>query len=99
MRVRGMWMMAIVVALGGCALFNAKEKEIAKRDARITSIAQSYLEERYPNWIKDRSGTPVVKDNGDTWLYTYTLPAGQYGAPVVLVDKNTFEVVRAYHTQ
>jgi hypothetical protein len=99
MRVRGLWMMAIVVALGGCNLFNAKQKEIEKRDARVTSVAQNYLQDRYPNWLKNQGGTPLVKDNGDTWLYTYKLPPGQYGAPVVLVNKNTFEVVRAYHTQ
>ena len=65
----------------------------------VQAIAEKYIAEKYPTFDK-RNKTPSLTDEGDQFLFTYELPEGVIGgAPVVVIDKKTMKVVRAYRTQ
>ena len=55
--------------------------------------------ERYPDFSPVRK-TPTVTEDGNTWVFTYELPADMLGgAPVVVLNKADLSVVKAYRTQ
>ncbi len=44
--------------------------------------------------------TPRLKNQGDYWKFYYDLPLTMIGGtPVVLIEKQTFKVIRSYMTQ
>jgi hypothetical protein len=65
----------------------------------LVSRAQAYIEKRHPDWPSPET-EPVVQEKSGTWIITWPVPEGQLGgAPHVVIDKNSDEVVEAYHTQ
>jgi hypothetical protein len=66
----------------------------------LRNIASSYLREHHPDWTDGFTLPDVVYDCGEYWVYTYELPKRMLGGtPVVLIDKKTRAVIRAYHEQ
>ena len=62
-------------------------------------IAKKYIAAHYPKF--DTANMKLtIEDKGSTWEVTYELPE-QYlgGAPVVVIEKNSLEVQKTYHTQ
>ncbi len=70
----------------------------ADRDKAIAA-GRDYVRKKFPDFVEDRK-TPVVTDKGDSWEFTYELPADMLGgAPVVVLSKADLSVVKAYRTQ
>ena len=95
--------LAIALALCGTACsqqFAVKEQPVmddARQKAIDAGIKQ--IAERFPDFSPARK-TPTVEDHGDTWLFTYALPADMLGgAPVVILTKSDLSVQKAYRTQ
>lgn len=70
-------------------------------DTRCTifRIAEQYVATHYPDFDTVKN-PPTLKDNGSAWEVFYELPPTMLGGtPVVVIDKGTMKVTRAYHTQ
>jgi hypothetical protein len=68
---------------------------------RLLSIARSYLQRNHPDWVSETLELPSrITDKGDCWEVTFDLPKDTVGGtPVILVEKTTFRVIKAYHEQ
>ena len=66
---------------------------------KAIAAGRDYVREKFPDFVEDRK-TPTATDKGDTWEFTYELPADMLGgAPVVILSKADLSVVKAYRTQ
>jgi hypothetical protein len=65
----------------------------------VAETAKNYILRTYPDFKADDLCLQVT-DSQDKWEVTYRLPSNRLGgAPVVLVDKQTGNVLRSYRTQ
>ena len=68
---------------------------------QVTQFANNYILENFPNWPAPEAGwVPEVLDQGDNWEFRYALPPNVTGGgPVVVINKKTMAVIKAYHEQ
>ncbi|SRR5260221_3255295 len=67
---------------------------------QLLSITKEYLVSHHPAWTKSLNLPAAFSDHGDYWEVTFELPEGTLGGtPVVQIRKQTYEVIKAYHTQ
>lgn len=67
------------------------------------SCAQKKAEEfvlvKYPDFDKTNK-KPVINDAGENWEFTYELSDDLLGgSPVVIINKQSCEIVKSYRTQ
>ena len=62
-------------------------------------IAQDYIAKQFP-FFEPTGKTLVVSESGNLWELTYKLPEYMLGgAPTIIIDKRTCEIVDAFGTQ
>jgi hypothetical protein len=80
----------------------ARDGDMASQESKeclVARIAERYIALHYPDFDSIRT-PPIVHDKGTFWEVEYQLPEGTIGGtPVVLIDKATLRVIRAYRTQ
>jgi hypothetical protein len=65
----------------------------------VARIAERYIATHYPDFDSVRF-PPVVRDKGATWEVEYQLPVTMIGGtPIVVIDKTSLKVLKAYHSQ
>ena len=75
------------------------KEAVTTTECMVVRIAERYLAVHFPEFDSFKN-PPYVQDKGDSWVVQYRLPKGVIGGtPVVVIDKNSLEVVRSYHTQ
>jgi hypothetical protein len=75
-------------------------------EGQLLSVARAYLEAHHPDWVAETYALPSrITDMGDCWQVTFDLPqdtAGGItagGTPVIIIEKSTFRVIKAFHEQ
>lgn len=85
------------LAVAGCASLRAEQMTAKEKEA--LSVAEKFIAGRYSDFDKHNK-KPVLKDTGNHWEVTYELPEDMIGgAPVVIIDKQTMQVIRSFRTQ
>jgi len=60
---------------------------------------EEFVLNKYPDFDRTNK-TPTLVDMGEKWKFYYELPPLTLGStPVVIIDKQTCEIVRSYRTQ
>jgi len=80
---------------------HAIAQEVVLKSPEFTAarVAERYLATHYPDFDSIRS-PPVVNDKVGAWEVSYELPPNfSGGTPVVLIDKISLEILRAYREQ
>ncbi|TRW14272.1 NTF2 fold immunity protein [Glacieibacterium frigidum] len=104
--MQGLHMAAAVLlasAAASCSQSAPKEITMATTsdDTRDEALQAGIklVAEKFPDFSPARK-TPTVTEDGDTWVFTYELPADMLGgAPVVVLSKADLSVVKTYRTQ
>ena len=69
-------------------------------ESKIKETGETYIRKHCPDWLDDLTLEAVVEDHGNYWEYTFKLPPDtQGGVPIILIDKVTYKIIKAYHTQ
>ena len=67
---------------------------------QLLKITRDYLQKERPTWVKSLDLPSIVTEHQDYWEVTFKLPDDMIGGvPVVEIDKASFIVRKAYHTQ
>lgn len=95
--IRKLFTLGMVLGLSACTAFG--ESTMDTDQAAVIRVAEKFVSERYADFDKTNKKL-VVKDAGDYWEATYELPEDMIGgAPVLIIDKRTKEVIRSFRTQ
>ncbi len=94
-----MWL--ALSTLAASSLMQACAHPESDLQSRIARVANEYIAAHFPEWPPpDPDWKPEVLDHGTFWEFRYILPRNTIGGgPVVLVDKQTMKVTKAYHEQ
>jgi hypothetical protein len=77
----------------------AAETSKTSIECTVARVAERYIATHYPDFDSVKN-PPVVRDNGKIWIVEYQLPEGTIGGtPFIEIEKGSFKVLRAYHTQ
>lgn len=91
--------LALVLALVVIACSSLRAEQMTAKEKEALSVAEKFVANRYADFDK-RNKKPVLKDAGDHWEFTYELPEDMIGgAPVIIIDKRTMQIIRSYRTQ
>ena len=67
---------------------------------KLLAITKVYLAQNHPSWTESLSLPAVFIDHADYWEVTFELPKGTIGGvPVIQIQKRSYKVTKAYHTQ
>ena len=92
------WLASIGVSLAAVDSAEA-EKPLTGIECTVARVAERYVAIHYPDFDSVRS-PPIIRDKGNMWEVEYLLPETMIGGtPVILIDKSSLKVMRAYHTQ
>ncbi len=70
-----------------------------KAKENVIIIADTFVKNQYPNFVKSRK-IPVVVDKNNTWEIIYLLPDDELGgAPIIYIDKTSNLVIKHFMTQ
>ncbi|WP_425502733.1 NTF2 fold immunity protein [Pinirhizobacter soli] len=82
-----------------CSNASSSCADLSDTQRVVAEIAKNYIFRTYPDFKADDLCLQVTDSQGK-WEVTYRLPANRIGgAPVVLIDKQTGDVLRSYRTQ
>jgi hypothetical protein len=71
-----------------------------KSKATLVELARHYILTQRPEWKEKLAREARVTETATQFEVTWSLPADTIGGvPVVIIDKRTGRVVKAYHTQ
>src|SRR5690348_510455 len=91
--------LVLAAALVGSGASFAQGKPKCADECTIVRIAERYIAIHFPEFDSLKN-PPIVKDEGSKWHVEYELPEGTIGGtPVLVIDKGTLKVERAYRTQ
>jgi hypothetical protein len=77
----------------------AAETSMTSIECTVARVAERYIATHNPDFDSVKN-PPIVRDNGKIWIVEYQLPEGTIGGtPVIEIEKGSFKVLRAYHTQ
>jgi hypothetical protein len=102
---RGKWshfsfVMFLILALAPmCSNASSSCADLSSAQRLVAETAKNYILRTYPDFKADDLCLQVVESQ-EKWEVTYQLPTNRLGgSPVVLVDKQTGNVLRSYRTQ
>jgi hypothetical protein len=77
----------------------AAETSKTSIECTVARVAERYIATHYPDFDSVKN-PPIVRDNGKIWIVEYQLPEGMIGGtPRIEIEKGSFKVLRALHTQ
>ena len=77
----------------------AAETSKTSIECTVARVAERYIATHYPDFDSVKN-PPIVRDNGNIWIVEYQLPEGMIGGtPFIEIEKSSFKVLRALHTQ
>jgi hypothetical protein len=80
-----------------CARSPGENMELSKSCAQ--KKAEEFISVKYPDFDK-KNKMAVINDVGENWEFTYELPDNLLGgSPVVVINKQSCEIVKFYRTQ
>jgi hypothetical protein len=89
----------ILIWFAVIACVSARAEQMTTQEKAALRIGEKFIAGHYADFDK-RNKKLVVKDEGDHWEVTYELPEDMIGgAPVVIIDKRTMQVIRSFRTQ
>src|SRR3989338_4073315 len=90
------YILALVLGLTVIACSNLKAEQMTAKEREALSVGEKFVAGRYADFDK-RNKTPVLKDGGDYWEFTYELPEDMIGgAPVAIIYKRSMQVIRSF---
>lgn len=91
--------LALFSGLALVACMSLRAEQMTAKEKEALRIGEKYISVHYTDFDQ-RNKDIVIKDAGDRWEVTYELPEDMIGgAPVVIIDKRTMEVVNSFRTQ
>ena len=89
-----------MVILTSCDSHHTNTKSMSNSREELLKITRDYLQKEQPTWVKSLDLPPIITEHQDYWEVSFKLPDDMIGGvPVVEVDKASFRVRKAYHTQ
>jgi hypothetical protein len=77
----------------------AAETSMTSLECTVARVAERYIATYYPDFDSVKN-PPIVRDDGKIWIVEYQLPEGMIGGtPRIEIEKGSFKVLRALHTQ
>jgi hypothetical protein len=77
----------------------AAETSKTSTECTVARVAERYIATHYPDFDSVKN-PPIVRDEGKIWIVEYQLPEGMIGGtPRIEIEKSSFKVLRALHTQ
>jgi NTF2 fold immunity protein of polymorphic toxin system component len=77
----------------------AEPRRFSPAERAAIETARQYVTRHYPDFDIGNN-PPIVREAAGTWEIEYELPKFMLGGtPVVVIEKDTFRVLRSYHTQ
>jgi hypothetical protein len=77
----------------------SQESKVIESHAKVMEVGKAFVKQKFPDFSEERK-KPVVHDKGESWEFTYELPADMLGgAPVVVIKKSDMSVTRSFRYQ